>query len=143
MTGILSRHFPATQGYIIRPENQVATGFADLNLFHDVEEFDDPLQYFLVQCKRPEYENNQAKWAEGEEQLSRYLRDIHGRTGSTGDRRDVFGAVVVGKKIVFYKYLYGVQEVRRWRPAREGNFYNLQIHYRDIEDALDWIRVRH
>lgn len=108
-----------------------------------MEEFDDPLQCFLVQCKKPEYENNQAKWVEGVEQLSRYLRDIHGRTGSTGDRRDVYGAVVVGKRIVFYKYFYGLQEVRRWRPAREGNFYNLQIHYREIEAALNWIRENH
>lgn len=32
-------------------------------------------------------------------ELPCYLRDIHGRTGSTGDRRDVYGAVVVGKRI--------------------------------------------
>lgn len=51
----------------MRPDDQLATGFADLNPFHDVEEFEDPPQYFLVQCKRPECENNQAKWAEGVE----------------------------------------------------------------------------
>lgn len=58
---------PCIEGYIMRPDDQLATGFADLNPFHDVEEFEDPPQYFLVQCKRPECENNQAKWAEGVE----------------------------------------------------------------------------
>ena len=52
-----------------------------------------------------------------------------------GDRRDVYGAVVLRKEIMFYRYLYGVQEVRRWRPAMEGNFCNLQIHYQEVEAA--------
>lgn len=36
----------------MQPADQVATGFADLNHFHDMEEFEDPLQCFFVQCKR-------------------------------------------------------------------------------------------
>ena len=31
--------------------------------------------------------------------------------GSTGERRNVYGAVVVGKRMVFYKYFYGVLNI--------------------------------
>lgn len=43
---------------------------------------------------------------------------IHGNGGSSGTRRNVYGAVVVGKRIVLFKYFYGVLCTRGWRmPA--------------------------
>lgn len=87
---------------------------------------------FSCPVQTSEHENDQAKWG-----VCCYLWDIHCSNSSTGTSRSVYGAVVGGKRIVFYKYFYGVQEVRRWRLAREGNFY-----YRKIEEALNWIQVR-
>ena len=43
--------------------------------------------------------------------FSRYLWDIHGSNGSTGEKRSVYGAVVVGKRMVFYKYFYEVLNI--------------------------------
>lgn len=34
------------EGYIVQPTDQVASGFADLNLFHDVEGFEDSPSIF-------------------------------------------------------------------------------------------------
>lgn len=67
--------------------------------YHWVNEYPEPLQFFPIQYKKLSYEDNQAKWQEGREQIARYLSDTHRSVNSCGDQRNVYGAVAVGKLV--------------------------------------------
>ncbi|KAL1982738.1 hypothetical protein VTN96DRAFT_920 [Rasamsonia emersonii] len=77
LTGILSRQFPPGAGYVIRPEDQINTRYADLNVYHHTAAHG-YMHFLLVQCKRPTYENQEWMWRRGRNQLRDYLRGIQG-----------------------------------------------------------------
>lgn len=66
-----------------------------------------------IQCKKPSYEDNQAKWQEGRGQMARYLSDAHDSVNGYGYQRNVYGAVAVGKLVEFWKYDYLLQNLTK------------------------------
>lgn len=99
---ILSFTFPPLKGYLIRPEQATAGGFADLYMVHfditvtPISEY----HFCIVQCKRVSAEGQASAWDEGRSQLRGYLPNLKPRNRA----HPVYGAVAVGRWVEFYQY---------------------------------------
>ncbi|CAG8115909.1 unnamed protein product [Penicillium nalgiovense] len=148
---ILSFQFPVSEGYITRPQDEHTEhsgekGYSDLHTFHYQGNSSTADKFLIVQCKRAGYETRSSVWAEGVDQLCRYLSSTHGRRRPSG-RSPVYGIVAVGKYMRVYRYDDVRQSVIDWSPnsrkLKKGKVWNLEENYDEIQLILDHIRDNH
>ncbi|KAJ5211012.1 hypothetical protein N7491_010828 [Penicillium cf. griseofulvum] len=148
---ILSFQFPVSEGYITRPQDEHTSqsgekGYSDLHTFHYQGNSSTADKFLIVQCKRAGYESRPSVWAEGVDQLCRYLSSTHGRRRPS-DRSPVYGIVAVGKHMRVYKYDDVSGWVLNWSPnprrLKRGKTWHLKDNYNEVQLILDHIRDNH
>jgi hypothetical protein len=147
---ILSFQFPVSEGYITRPQDEHTAqsgekGYSDLHTFHYQKNSSTADKFLIVQCKRAAYETHSSVWAEGVDQLRRYLSSTHGRRRPS-HRSPVYGIVAVGKHMRVYRYDDVSQSVLDWSPSRRlerGKHRNLKKDSEEIQLILNHIRDNH
>lgn len=148
---ILNFQFPVSDGYITRPQDEHTAqsgekGYSDLHTFHYRENSSTADKFLIVQCKRAGYETRSSVWAEGVDQLCRYLSSTHGRRRRSA-RSPVYGIVAVGKHMRVYKYDDVSESVIDWSPnsrrLKKGKVWNLKKDHDEIQLILDHIRGNH
>lgn len=153
---ILSWQFPVTDGYVTRPQDQHTKqsgekGFSDLHTFHYRGSSKDAVKFLIVQCKRAGLETRPSVWAEGVNQLIRYLTATHGAR-RPDDRTPVYGTVAIGLFMRVYRYDDIRQTVSDWTapgvrhnrsPAGLIAPLHIQSHHDRIQRMLNYIRDNH
>ena len=157
-SAILNAQFTGSSGYITQPQDRHSSqpgraGFSDLHTFQYRDDYSPAAKFLITQCKRPGLEGRNVTWAEGVNQLIRYLSATHG-TRPQGQRTPVYGIVAIGYYMRVYKYDDVHQDVDDWAPpglvpglARSINYRTRytseRTHKQEIQQILDYILAHH
>lgn len=153
---ILNWTFPATSGYITRPQDRHGQfgggglGFSDFHTFQYNEATGQRSFILITQCKRYELRTRPAEWQAATEQLRDYLNLQH----QTQPTHDVYGIVAIGDRVRFFKYNYQQKNVTAWRPPAGGllplsntvgkrHWYDLVAEAPRVQRALEYILSHH
>lgn len=111
---ILQHYFPASEGYVHRPQDKVMGGFLDFNSISWAEKWGDSTKkqkmFLVTQCKRQSRETGEQAWEEGRNQLRRYLHSVMTKETEEREKRIPavsFGIVAVGQRCSFFTFFGG------------------------------------
>ena len=138
----LDSELPLVQSYITRHQDQRASqagerGFSDLHTYQYRGHATSTNKLLIVQCKKAELETQSSVWADGVDQLDRYLSATHG-SRRPQDRTPVYGTVAIGKHMRVYRYDDINQCVLNWAPRSIQLGYIWHLEDDDTTIQLFW-----
>ncbi|KAF7178677.1 hypothetical protein CNMCM7691_007491 [Aspergillus felis] len=102
---LLNHYFNQRDGFVHRSEDKVEGGYVDMSSYQWVVRPNQPRRvrtpFLVTQCKRTARENDKATWAEGFDQLKRYMRHM---VAQHPWRHPQYGIIAVGRYVEFYKW---------------------------------------
>lgn len=135
--------FPAAAEYFIFPQSYQNVNGETHHVyeFYTVEHVDGARKPVLLTHCIPD--ESEGVWMEAATRLGLSLRECLG-SRPEDQRNPVYGAISVGRRVMFFKYEDEGEGIIGWRPSPDlTSCYDLEHNAPEIQEVLNYIREEH